>query len=162
MAITRKSKQAEEEQAAEPKKVQRKSKSSFADAFAEAKPGVIVDFPIGTFQCKVSEFKLDGDIAEDGDDQGKLVAIISFEGLEDEAEGKHINSRYSLCDDDGNMQGGVGFLKKDLALFGHEDFSLSDLPDILEQISGEEPECTVRTKKNGEYINAYIQEVGDE
>ena len=161
MAITRRIAKPTDEQQEAPKKVSRKTRS-FSEAFSAAKPGVIIDFPIGTFLCRVTNFKLDGDIAEDGEEQEKLVAIITFEGLEGEAEGKIINSRYALCDDEGNMQGGVGILKKDLALFGHEDYALADLPDILDQIEAGEPECTIRTKKNGEYINAYVQKVGDD
>lgn len=145
---------------AEQEPVKRKEKASFADAFDAAKSGgSAVDFPIGEFECVITDFVLDGEIAGDVDDQEKLVAIVTFEGTEGAAEGKTIKSRYSLCSEEGEMQGGVGFLKKDLEILGYDEIDLASLAETLESIASDRPAVVVKTKQNGQYINAFVQGV---
>ena len=133
------------------------AKSSFASAFDGAAAGGAVDFPIGDCEAVITEFSLDGFIADDGEEQGKLAAIATF--VND--DGKSIKSRYSLCDDEGNIKGGVGFLKKDLSILGY-DIDFSTLVFTLEEIAGASMRVNIRTKQNGQYINAYLQSVVSE
>jgi hypothetical protein len=134
------------------------AKSSFASAFDGASAGGgAVDFPIGDCEAVITEFSLDGFIADDGEEQGKLAAIATF--VND--DGKTIKSRYSLCDDEGNIKGGVGFLKKDLSTLGY-DIDFSTLEATLEEIAGASIRVNIRTKQNGQYINAYLQSVVSE
>lgn len=134
------------------------TKSSFASAFdGAAAGGGAVDFPIGDCVATITAFELDGFVAEDGEEQGKLAAIATF--VND--DGKSIKSRYSLCDDEGNIKGGVGFLKKDLGVLGYEvDFS--QLEATISEISDAGIRVNIRTKQNGQYINAYLQSVASE
>lgn len=131
-------------------------KKSFADLFNATKPGRGI-FPLGDWKMKVIGYELIGDIAEDGEAQGELKAKITFEGLEDEAEGKTISNISNLCDGDGDIGPGVPFLLGDLDILGYEKVELADLEQIFADIVAEEPQVIVKVKSNGQYTNAYLQ-----
>lgn len=138
------------------KKVATKSKKSFAELFDATKPGRGI-FPLGDHKMKIIGFELEGDIADEGEDQGELKAKVTYEGLEDEAEGKTISSWYNLCSEDGDAGPGIPFLKGDLDVLGYEDVTLEDLQEIFDDIVAEEPEVIVKVKQNGQYTNAFLQ-----
>lgn len=149
---------ANEEAAAASTPVKRKN-ASFADAFSEAK-ATGGGFPPGKHEVFIIGFELLGEIAEEGEPQGKLSAQITYEGDADEKEGvagKEMKSFYSLCGDDGEAKGGCGFIKKDLDVLGYEDVKLGDLEDVFEQIVAERPKVVITVKQNGQYTNAYLQ-----
>lgn len=132
---------------------------SLSDAFDEAKPGGGF-MPVGKHEVLITNFELEGEIADNIDEQKKLKAIVTYEGVPGEKEGvdgKELKSWYSLCDDNGEPQGGMGFIKKDLDVLGYDEVKIDDLAEVLQQITAERPKVIISVKQNGQYTNAYLQ-----
>lgn len=159
-ALKKKKHSAEEEEDDAPKK-KKKSSKSFADMFDATKPGG--KFPVGDFKMRIVGFELEGEIADDTDDQGELKAKITYEGHENEEDvaEKTISNWYNLADEDGKIGPGVPFLKGDLDVLGYEDVMLADLEEIFSTVEKERPEVIVKVKQNGQYTNAFLQGLAD-
>lgn len=144
------------------KKKKKKAPRSLADVFDKTKPGGN-KFPVGQFQAYVANLELEGEIAEEIEDQGPLVAKIQFEGHEDEDDevaGKTLNQRYTIVGKDGEINDtAIGILKQDLEVLGYEEVMLGDLEEIFADIVAERPLVVIKTKQNGNFTNAYIQGV---
>lgn len=152
----------EEEETPPPRKgsklLKKKSaRRSFADIFDDTKPGGGL-FPIGDFKAYVNGFELDGEIAEEGEEQEDLKVTITYEGHEDEEDvaGKTIKQWYGLWKD-GEPAPGIPFLKGDLDVLGYEDVVLADLLEIFADVESNRPEVIIKTKNNKGYTNAYLQ-----
>lgn len=144
------------------KKVKEKSKS-FADIFDSTKPGRGL-LPPGDYKAYVTGFQLEGDIAEEGEEQDKLKVKVVYEIHEDEdaeVAGKTISQWYGLADDDGAPGPGIPFLKGDLDVLGYEDVLLEDLEEIFADVEAERPQVLIKVKPNGQYTNAYLQGLAD-
>lgn len=153
----------EEEETPAPRKgsqkKKKKAKRSLADVFDETKPGRGL-MPAGDYKMIVKGYEMDGEIAEDPEEQGPLKVKVTYEGHEDEEEGvagKTISQWYTIADDDGEPGPGIPFLKGDLDVLGYEDVLLADLQEIFDDVEAEEPEVIVKVKQNGQYTNAYLQ-----
>lgn len=132
---------------------------SFASQFDETKPGGGF-MTVGTHKAYVVGLELEGELADEGEDQGKLTAKITYEGAEDEDEGvagKTLSQWYQLATEDGELGKGIGFLKKDLNVLGYEDVGISDLEEVFASIVTERPKVVINVKQNGQYTNAYLQ-----
>lgn len=136
-----------------------KEKRSLADIFDSTVPGRGL-MPAGDYKMKVLGYELEGEIADDPDDQGELKVKVTYEGHEDEEEGvagKTISQWYQIADDSGEAGPGIPFLKGDLDILGYEEVVLADLEEIFADVAAEEPEVIVKVKQNGQYTNAYLQ-----
>lgn len=159
----------EEEEAPAPRKgskLKKKAgkKTSLADVFDSTKPGRGL-MPAGDFRAIVKGYELDGEIADDPDEQGALKVKVTYEGHEDEEEGvagKTISQWYQIADDDGQPGPGIPFLKGDLDILGYEDVLLADLQEIFDDVEAEQPQVIIKVKQNGQYTNAYLQGLADE
>lgn len=141
------------------KKKKAKARRSLADVFDETKPGRGL-MPVGEYKMKVLGFELEGEIADDPDEQGELKVKVTYEGGEDEEEGVAgvtISQWYQIADDDGEPGPGIPFLKGDLDILGYEDVILADLEEIFADVASEEPEVVVKVVQNGRFTNAYLQ-----
>lgn len=146
------------------KKKKKKSSKSFADIFDSTKPGRGL-LPVGDYKALVAGFEIEGDIAEEGEEQGELKVKVTYEIHEDEDEGvagKTISQWYQICGEDGEAGPGIPFLKGDLDVLGYEDVLLEDLQQICEDIEDERPEVLIKVKQNGQYTNAYLQGLAEE
>lgn len=146
------------------KKKKKKSSKSFADIFDSTKPGRGL-LPVGDYKALVAGFEIEGEIAEEGDDQGELKVKVTYEIHEDEDEGvagKNISQWYQICSEDGEAGPGIPFLKGDLDVLCYEDVLLEDLQQICEDIEAERPEVLIKVKQNGQYTNAYLQGLAEE
>lgn len=153
----------EEEEEAPPrkgslKKKGSKDKKSLADVFDSTKPGRGL-FPVGEFQAYINGFEFDGEIAEEGEEQGMLKVKVTYEGHEDEEEvaGKIISQWYQIATEDGAAGPGIPFLKGDLDVLGYEDVILADLQEIFDDVESTRPLVVIKVKQNGQYTNAFLQ-----
>lgn len=145
------------------KKKKKGARKSFASVFDSTKPGRGL-LPVGDYRAYVAGYELEGDIAEEGEDQGELKAKVIYEIHEDEDEGiagKSISQYYQLCDEDGNAGPGIPYLKGDLDILGYEEVLLEDLEEIFRDVEAERPEVLIKVKQNGQYTNAYLQGLAD-
>lgn len=132
-------------------------KRSLADVFDETKPGGGL-FPVGDFKAYVNGFEIEGEIAEEDEEQEDLKVCVTYEGHEDEKEvaGKTIKQWYGIFKD-GEAAAGIPFLKGDLDVLGYEDVVLADLPEIFADVESNRPEVIIKVKSNKGYTNPYLQ-----
>lgn len=137
---------------------------SLADLFNETKPGR-QGFKIGTFKFKVMGYEMDGEIADDIEDQEDLKITVTYEGHEDEEDdvaGKNLKQVYTIFKDGEFNEVGAGILKGDLDMLGYEDITLENLEEIFEDVAQTEPVVVIKTKENKGYVNGYLQGLADE
>jgi len=133
---------------AEPKK----KGSSLAAAFNSSK-GSVVGMSVGKHECNITDFQF----IENEKGTSAMVEYTAHEN--DDDAGKKNKQYYTLMDADGNVKGGVDFLKGDLTKLGYPDVAFDDLEAAFKQIRAEEPHVEVKCVQKDQYFNVYLQGV---
>lgn len=126
------------------------SANSRAAAFDSAKAFGEID--PGKYEAVIVEVVL-----QDEDDKGQSVRLKIEIATEGDMQGEEAVQFYKIFNADGTTGKGASFLKRDLALLGHEDVSFGDLEQVFEEISDAHTGIVVTVKKNGAYTNVYLQ-----
>lgn len=109
------------------------------------------NLPAGEHEVRVNGIELKDDAKK-----GK-AAIITYEAIEGDHEGKSLRQLYKLSDASGAKGPGVAYLMRDLALLGYENIDGKKLKKTLQEISEEQPMVIINAVENGQYTNAYLQ-----
>lgn len=105
----------------------------------------------GQHEVRINKFEMKDD-AKKG-----TAAFVEFEVIDGDEEGKSVRQMYKLTDAAGGKGPGLAYLKRDLALLGHEDVPGGKLKKVLAEITEEQPMAIIQVKTNGQYCNAFLQ-----
>lgn len=109
------------------------------------------NLPAGEHEVRLNSIEL-----KDDPKKGK-AAIITYEAIDGDHEGKTLRQLYKLADPAGGKGPGVAYLMRDLALLGYSDIDGKKLKKTLQEISDEQPMVIINAVENGQYTNAYLQ-----
>lgn len=114
------------------------------------------NLPTGTHTVRLNEITMKVD-PKKGE-----AAIVVFEAIDGDYEGKTARQFYKLKDIEGNKGPGIAYLQRDLALLGYENIPGAKIKKTLKEISDDQPMCVVNVKENGQYTNVYLQGLAEE
>ena len=121
----------------------------------------------GGFDFKEGRWNMILTAAEFIENEKGTAVKVTYEGYdneEEEVDGKEIRSYYSLIDAQNEVLKGAGIWKRDVQVLGYEgdDIKFKNLENLCEQITNDRHKVVVNVKRNGQYINVYLQGVAQE
>ncbi len=128
-------------------------RTSLADLWDNTDPGEASNFiGEGDHELRLNKIEYKADKKKGS------AAFIHYEALSGEEEGKTGRQMYKLTDSDGGKAPGMAYLMRDLALLGYEDVKGKDIESgkAFKEVNEEQPMCLVTAKKNGQYMNYYL------
>lgn len=128
---------------------------SKADLFDQQKPMGAIDG--GKYVALVAELVLG-----ESDDKGQSARATYEIATDGEFRGQKVTQFYKLFESDGSIGKGAAFLKRDLAILGHEDVKFADLKDTFEEIVNDQIGVNVTVKQNGQFTNVYLNGVTED
>jgi hypothetical protein len=123
---------------------------SFANLFDKAKAqGQVSD---GKFDAIIREFVL-----QEKNEKGQAARLKYHIISDGDEQGSEVTQFYNIRTPDNQPGNGLGFLKRDLAMLGYNDFRFGDLENIFEEIvENEGLGVMITVKNNPPFVNAYL------
>lgn len=125
--------------------------SSLSSLWNDADPADATSLlPAGNHTVRLNSIKLQ-------EKEGKgTSAVMEFEAIEGEFEGKKVSQYYQLVTKDGEPGQGVVYLKAAFGLLERGEIDGDDLETEFETITDEQPMVIIRVWDSGQYKNAAI------